>query len=123
MTDKSAREILREWSFVERCGHYPHTEVEKPCPHCDGTAHTILAALEAGGFAVVPKVPTQDMRVAGVGALATSFKPEADRLRALPKQDMPPAWTVISVVSSQNTDPVWSAMLAASNPKEEGSDN
>lgn len=113
MTDKSAREIIRAevWDAVG-------TIDGERSEHITGR---ILAALDAGGFAAVPKEPTQDMRVAGVEALLASFKPQSDRPRALrPRRT---AWTAISVVSSQNTDAVWSAMLAASNPKEEGSDN
>ena len=102
MTDKSAREILREWSFVERCGHYPHTEVEKPCPHCDGTAQTILVALEAGGFVVVPKEPTEEMHNA-----ARDWS----------------AWKYGKPIGIDASDGCYKAMLAASNPKEEGSDN
>ena len=97
MTDKTAREILREWSFVERCGHYPHTEVEKPCPHC---AHTILAALEAGGFAVVPKEPGDDVRKA-MYATWDSFGDDA-------------------TMGPREAVALYRAALAASNPKEEG---
>lgn len=121
MTDKSAREIVA--AYIQNKVIVDDGSWSNGWPTAYMITDDILAALEAGGFAAVPKEPTQDMRVAGVEALWASFKPQSDRLRALPKNDMPPAWTAISVVSSQNTDPVWSAMLAASNPKEEGSDN
>lgn len=76
-----------------------------------------IAALDAAGFAIVPKVATEAMRIAAVAALGEAFKPDADKLRAMPASDQPPAWVALTVVSSRHTDPIWPAMLTAAGAK------
>ena len=93
MTDKSAREVIAG-AVLSVCsdGNSDNTRV----------ASDILAALEAGGFAVVPKVPTEAMHNAARDWSAKKYG------------------TPIGIDAS---DGCYKAMLAAANPKEEGSDN
>lgn len=65
-------------------------------------ASDILTALEAGGFAVVPKVPSDEMVVRGDEVLIEELNKLTFAGNDTPAQK------------------VWIAMLAASNPKEEG---
>lgn len=89
MTDKSAREVIAG-AVLSVCsdGNSDNNRV----------ASDIIAALEAGGFAVVPKEPTEAM------LRALSVVTVDGETRAI--------W-----MHQVRVD--WSAMLAASNPKEE----
>ncbi len=72
-----------------------------------------LAALSAAGYVVVPREPTNEMRIAGLVALVEVFKPDAEKLRTDPKLKDTPPWIPLTVLGERHSNPVWSAMLAA----------
>lgn len=57
----SARDVIAE----HLCQHATQEFVSAPCAHCQKKADTILAALDAAGYSVVPQEPTANMLVEG----------------------------------------------------------
>lgn len=117
MTDKSAREIAARGHCRATCGYakISGAPCETKCTAPDfnllhgghyGAVGAILAALEDGGFAVVPVKPTRTMLNAAI---------DVDSYRL---GDISPLGFRCS--PQQLFEECWSAMLAASNPKEEG---
>lgn len=70
----TARDVIGNWLLERdiplRAGESINTQ-----------ADAILTALEAAGYKVLSREPTQDMRAAMVSALAEVLEPDADRLR------------------------------------------
>lgn len=99
MTDKSVREVIANTDVrTMRSGNF---ELATVGGH---NADTILTALEAGGFAVVPREPTEAMLLAMHDGPLGADNEMGPHQRAWLRE-------------------MYEAALAASNPKEEGSDN
>lgn len=98
MTDKSAREIVA--AYIQNKVIVDDGSWSNGWPTAYMITDAILAALEAGGFAVVPKEPGDNVRKA-MYATWDSFGDDA-------------------TMGPREAVALYRAALAASNPKEEG---